>query len=412
MNLSKLHILLIAKSIVVLCAALSSAAQADPDGRWIASWGASPSDPAPQFSGQTVREHVRLSLGGDSIRVRLSNRFGTQSLVVGAVHVALQASGPAIVSGTDTVVTFHGSPSVTIPPGALVVSDRVDFPIAPLQELAVSLYLPGETGPLTIHSLGVQTAYISPPGGGDLTASTVLPYLTTSLSRYLLSDVEVKARDDASAIATVGDSITDGYCSTVDANHRWPDFLAERLNAHRGFAVAVDDQGIRGNRLLHNTAGPSGLERFDRDVIAQAGVRWVTVLLGINDIGFMGLGFQPPGESPVTAEDIIAAHHQLILRAHDAGLKIYGGTLTPFEGTTFPGYYTPAKEPIRAAVNHWIRTSREYDAVIDFDAAVRDPRHPTQILHAYDCGDHLHPNDAGYKAMAAAVDLKLFNDGD
>jgi lysophospholipase L1-like esterase len=208
---------------------------------------------------------------------------------------------------------------------------------------------------------------------------------------------------------TFGDSITDGYCSTVDANHRWPDFLAERLNAGRGFAVTVTDQGISGNRLLHNTAGPSGLERFDRDVIAQAGVRWATVLLGINDIGFMGAPFQPPGESPVTADDIIAAHHQLIVRAHEAGLKIYGGTLTPFEGTIFPGYYTPAKELIREAVNQWIRTSGEYDAVIDFDAAVRDPSHPTQILGAYDCGDHLHPNDAGYHAMAAAVPLNLFN---
>lgn len=380
------------------------------DRNWVASWGASPSDPAPPLSDQTVREHVRLSLGGDSIRIRLSNRFGTQSLAVGAVHVALQDSGAAVVAGTDREVTFHGSASVTIPPGALVVSDPVDMSIESLQELAVSLYLPGDTGPLTIHSLGVQTAYISAPGSGDLTASTVLPFSSTSLSRYLLSDVEVESRRNANAVVTFGDSITDGYCSTVDANHRWPDFLAERLNAGRGFAVTVADQGISGNRLLHNVAGPNGLERFDRDVIAQAGVKWVTVLLGINDIGFMGAAFQPPGEGPVTAEDIIAAHHQLIVRAHEAGLKIYGGTLTPFEGTTFPGYYTPDKELIRVKVNHWIRTSREYDAVIDFDKAVRDPNHPARFLPTYDCGDHLHPNDAGYQAMAEAVKLYLFND--
>ncbi len=409
MNLPTLHISRIAKSILVSCALLSGLAQADPNGAWVSSWGASPSDPAAQLSEQTVREHVRLSLGGDEIRIRLSNRFGTQSLVVGAAHIALQGSGPAIVAGSDTQVTFHGSPSVTIPPGALVVSDPVNFTVAPLQELAVSLYLPGDSGALTIHSLGVQTAYISSPGSGDLTSSATLPVAATSLSRYLLSDVEVRSRVNANAIVTFGDSITDGYCSTVDANHRWPDYLAARLNAGRGFAVTVADQGISGNRLLHNTAGPSALERFDRDVISQARARWVTVLLGINDIGFMGAPFQPPGESPVTADDIIAAHHQLIVRAHEAGLKIYGGTLTPFEGTIFPGYYTPAKEPIREAVNQWIRTSGEYDAVIDFDAALRDPSHPTRILPAYDCGDHLHPNDAGYQAMAAAVPLNLFN---
>ena len=379
------------------------------DGRWIASWGASPSDPAPQLSGQTVREHVRLSAGGDQIRIRLSNRFGTQSLVVGATHVALQDTGAAIVAATDTPVTFHGSTSVTIPPGALAVSDPLRFRIEPLSELAVSLFLPGNTGPLTIHALGVQTTYISP--AGDFTASRELPVFATSLSRYLLSAVEVAPRDDASAVVTFGDSITDGFCSTVDANRRWPDFLAQRLDA-RGGSVTVVDQGISGNRLLHNVAGPNGLERFDRDVIAQPGVRWVTVLLGINDIGFQGAAFQPPGEGIVTARDIITAHHQLVLRAHEAGLKIYGGTLTPFEGTTFPGYYTAAKEPIRQAVNQWIRTSGEYDAVIDFDAAVRNPAHPTQILAAYDCGDHLHPNDAGYEAMAAAVNLGLFADGD
>ena len=380
------------------------------EGGWVASWGASPSDPAPQLSSQTVREHVRLSVGGNEIRVRLSNRFGTQSLEVGAVHVALQATGAAIVGSSDRSVTFNGAGSITIPPGALAVSDPVRLSVKSLQEVAVSIYLPGDSGPLTIHALGVQTAYISPPG--DFTSSTVLPVASTSLSRYLLSDVEVAASEDAKAIVTFGDSITDGYCSTVDANHRWPDFLARRIDARDGRNVTVVDQGISGNRLLHNVAGPSGLERFDRDVIAQPGVRWVTVLLGINDIGFMGAVFQPPGETPVTAQDLIGAHKQFILRAHAAGLRIYGATLTPFEGTTFPGYYTPAKEPIREAVNAWIRNSSEYDAVIDFDKVVRDPTHPTRILPAYDCGDHLHPNDAGYQAMGNAVNLDLFRGGD
>ena len=378
------------------------------DQEWIASWGASPSDPAPQVSSQTIREHVRISVGGNRIRLRLSNRFGTQSLAVGAVHVALQDSGAAIVPSTDRNVTFGGAKSISIPPGALAVSDPIHFKVDSLQELAVSIYLPGDSGPLTVHALGVQTAYISP--AGDFTASAALPVQSTSLSRYLLSDVEVSAADEADAVVTFGDSITDGYCSTVDANHRWPDFLAQRLNAsNRGDkVVTVVDQGISGNRLLHNVAGPSGLERFDRDVIAQPGVRWVTVLLGINDIGFVGAAFQPPGENAVTADEIIGAHKQLILRAHAAGLKIYGATLTPFEGTTFPGYFTPAKEPIREAVNRFIRNSSGYDAVIDFDRAVQDPAHPTRILAAYDCGDHLHPNDTGYKAMAEAVDLGLF----
>lgn len=378
------------------------------DREWIASWGASPSDPAPQVSSQTIREHVRVSVGGNRIRLRLSNRFGTQSLVVGAVHVALQDSGAAIVPSTDRSVTFGGAKSITIPPGALAVSDPVHFAIDSLRELAISIYLPGDSGPLTVHALGVQTAYISP--AGDFTASAALPIQSTSLSRYLLSDVEVSVADEADAVVTFGDSITDGYCSTVDANHRWPDFLAQRLHdSGRGEkVVTVVDQGISGNRLLHNVAGPSGLERFDRDVIAQSGVRWVTVLLGINDIGFVGLAFQPPGENAVTADEIIGAHKQLILRAHAAGLKIYGATLTPFEGTTFPGYYTPAKEPIREAVNRFIRNSGGYDAVIDFDRALRDPAHPTRMLAAYDCGDHLHPNDAGYNVMAQSVDLRLF----
>jgi lysophospholipase L1-like esterase len=378
-------------------------------GAWLAVWGASPSDPGPTLNGQTIREHVRLSLGGDQIRIRLSNRFGTAPLLVGAVHVARHDTGAGIVAGTDRTVTFGGEGSVTIPAGALAVSDPIKLDVESLGEIAVSLFFPGSTAPLTIHQLGVSTTYISPPG--DFTSASVLPTASTLLSRILLSDVEVSRSKEGNAVVTLGDSITDGFGSTVDANRRWPDFLAERLRArHGGKPISVVDQGISGNRLRKDIAGPNAQERFDRDVIAQTGVRWVTLLEGINDIGFPG-AVDPPTPR-TTAAEIIAAYKQLITRAHAAGLKIYGCTLTPFEGTIFPGYFAPDKEPVRQAVNDWIRSSGRFDAVIDFDKAVRDPSHPTRILPAFDVGDHLHPNDAGYKAMADAVDLRLFQGGD
>ena len=378
--------------------------------RWVAVWGASPSDPAAAMPGVTVREHVRLSLGGDRIRIRLSNRFGTSPLTVGPVHVARQGTGPGIVPGTDRAVTFGGDDTVTIPAGALAVSDPIHLHVGDLEEIAVSIYLPADSGTLTIHALGVATTYVSTPG--DFTGASVLPVASTQLTKILLSNVEVSTRKETDAIVTLGDSITDGFASTVDANRRWPDFLAERLRAkHRFDDVSVVDQGISGNRLRKDIAGPNAQERFDRDVIAQTGVRWVTLLEGINDIGFPG-SVEPASTPRTTAPEIIAAYKQLITRAHAAGLKIYGGTLTPFEGTTFPGYYAPDKEPVRQAVNDWIRTSGWFDAVIDFDRAIRDPSHPTRMLPAYDSGDHLHPNDAGYQAMANAVDLKLFQGGD
>jgi lysophospholipase L1-like esterase len=378
-------------------------------GEWLAVWGASPSDPGDPLEGQTIREHVRLSLGGDRIRVRLSNLFGTAPLLVGAVHVARHDTGAAIVPGTDRTVTFGGEGSVTIPAGALAVSDPIKLEVESLGEIAVSIYFPGNTGPLTIHALGVSTTYISPPG--DFTSASLLPTATTLLSRILLSNVEVWTSKEGDAVVTLGDSITDGYGSTVDANHRWPDFLAERLRARFGKKpISVVDQGISGNRLRKDIAGPNAQARFDRDVIAQTGVRWVTLLEGINDIGFPGA--VDPAMPRTTAAEIIAAYKQLITRAHAAGLKIYGCTLTPFEGTIFPGYFAPDKEPVRQAVNEWIRHSGWFDAVIDFDKVIRDPSHPTRMLPAYDVGDHLHPNDAGYKAMADAVDLRLFRDGD
>jgi lysophospholipase L1-like esterase len=377
---------------------------------WVSTWGASPSDPADALNNQTIRLHVRLSLGGDRIRIRLSNRFGEGDLLVGAVHVALHGTGSGTLPGTDRVVTFSDQPSFTLAKGAQVVSDEVALTVKALQEISVSIFLPGDTGPLTIHQLGVSTTYISPPG--DFTASAVMPVDSTSLSRYLVSEVEVR-RADAVAVVTLGDSITDGFASTVDANRRWPDFLAERLRSQQMAdpnmkPVAVVDEGISGNRLLHDIFGPNAQERLDRDVLSKSHVKWVTILEGINDLGFPGS--VEPNAPRVTFKQIIGAYKQIIARAHAAGLKIYGCTLTPFEGTTFAGYFAPDKEEVRVAVNSWIRNSGQFDAVIDFDKAIRDPSHPSRMLPAYDSGDHLHPNDLGYLTMANAVPLSLFTE--
>jgi lysophospholipase L1-like esterase len=290
------------------------------------------------------------------------------------------------------------------------VSDEIALTVKALDEIAVSVFLPGETGALTIHQLGVSTTYISPPG--DFTASAVMPIATTSLSRYLVSAVEV-CPTNAVAVVTLGDSITDGFASTVDANRRWPDFLAERLRSQQMAdpsmkPVAVVDEGISGNRLLHDIAGPNAQERLDRDVLSKSHVKWVTILEGINDLGFPGS--VEPNAPRVTFKQIIGAYKQIIARAHAAGLKIYGCTLTPFEGTTFAGYFAPDKEEVRVAVNSWIRNSGQFDAVIDFDKAIRDPSHPSRMLPAYDSGDHLHPNDLGYLTMANAVPLSLFTE--
>jgi len=385
--------------------------------RWLATWTASQQAPEPpaiaadpaQFSNQTLRQIVHVSVGGDSVRLRLSNEFGRTPLRVGEVRIAQQLAGPSIVPGSDRAVTFGGRTAFTIPAGAPVLSDPVDIAVAPLSNLVVSLYLPDTAVANTFHSLGVQTTYVSSPG--NFTAAVTPPVATTTTSWFFLSGLSVQAGQRGAAVVAVGDSITDGYASTVDANRRWPNLLAARLQGRADLRhVAVVDHGISGNRTLHDFIGPNALARFDRDLSGSPGARWVILLEGINNIGIPG-AFGLPDEQ-VSAEDIIAGHRQLIVRAHERGLKIYGATLTPFEGTTFPGYFTAAGEVKRQAVNAWIRHSGEFDAVIDFDKAARDPAHPTRLLPAYDSGDHLHPNDAGYQAMANAIELRLFRQGD
>ena len=379
---------------------------------WVATWGASPVAPLASnttntgFANQTVRLIVHTSLGGNEVRVRLSNAFGTESLAIGAAHVALRSMNAGIASGTDRALTFSGSNSATIPPGALVVSDSVKLDVPALADLAVSLYLPGPTGQATWHAAAFSTNYISK--AGDFTGAADLPVDHTVTSWFYLTDVEVKSSKDTLAIVTFGDSITDGTRSTPDTNHRWPNLLGERLAEHH-IKLSVVDEGIAGNRVLHDFVGPNALARFDRDVLAQPGVGYVTVLLGINDIGDIGrlpAVAQPGrGPQPVSADEIIAGHRQMITRAHEHGLKIVGCTLTPFEGAA---YFSTEGETKRQAVNKFIRTGGAYDGVIDFDAVVRDPEHPERFLAMYDSGDRLHPNDAGYKAMADAIDLSLF----
>jgi len=382
----------------------------DNSDHWVGTWSASPQSVDPftpanpaSFTGQTIRQVLHTSVGGQTIRVRLTNEFGTDALTIGSAHVALQSSGAGIAGGTDRTLTFAGQGSVSIPKGAPMLSDPVDLDVPPLSNVVVTIYLPQATSNTTFHALGRQDTYISGPG--DFTGAAAFPTATTTQSWYFLSGLEVLASSRSAAVVTLGDSITDGFASTVNANNRWPNILAERLQASRRFAdVAVLDQGISGNRVLHDTIGPNALSRVDRDVLAASGVKFVTLLEGINDIGFSG--FIPTEE--VSADQIIAGYRQIIARAHAQGLLIYGCTLTPFGGLG-PPYETPAGEAKRQAVNQWIRTSNAFDAVIDFDQVVRDPANPTHMLAAYDSGDHLHPNDAGYRAMAESIDLRLFS---
>ncbi len=361
--------------------------------------------PLQSVTNQTIRMIARTSIGGRRVRVKLANAFNGARVEIGAAHIALRDKDSDIVVSSDRVLRFGGATSVKIAPGALVVSDPVDLVIPPLTDIAVSLYFPGETGPPTTHARGLRTTYISTPG--DQSGSATLPIASTQLSYYWLAAIEVDAAPNARVVVAFGDSITDGSQSTPDTNNPWPAILATRLAANKATAhIAVANQGIGGNRVLSDGTlfqGVSALARLDRDVLSQPGVTWLIVLEGINDIGNATAGLA--NAPPLTADDLIQAHRQIIDRAHTHGIKVIGGTLTPFEGAN---YFREEGERIRQAVNDWIRTSKAYDAVIDFDAVVRDPANPRRIRAEFDPGDHLHPNDAGYKAMANAVDLKIF----
>lgn len=416
--------------------------EAAPDtARWVGTWATGPvslpvpeaesigqPEPPPRIAGQTLRQVVRASIGGPRVRVLLSNQYGSEPLEIGAAHIAPRGSGPAIDAAAGRSLTFGGAPSATIARGAVLLSDPAEVAVPPLGELAIDLYLPGDTwatdSRVTSHRNALSTTYVSAPG--DHAGAPELPVDSTTLTWFFLARVDVSTRTAPGAIVTIGDSITDGTASTPDTNSRWPDFLAERLVAAYGAAApGVLNVGIAGNRVLsHNGGmetilrrgapfgpdetppdpdaffGPSALSRFDRDVLLQAGVTHVIVLESINDVGF---AFDNPWPA---VDDLVAAHTALVQRAHARGLRIYGGTLTPFEGAVT---YSETGEAKRQGFNEWMRTASAYDAVIEFDAAIRDPQHPTRILPAYDPGDAIHGNDDGYRAMAEAIDLALFD---
>jgi lysophospholipase L1-like esterase len=341
---------------------------------------------------RTLRQVVDTTIGGERIRVVFSNAFGTDPLEIGAAQIALHEKDSSIVAKSGHPLTFARRRSGTIPAGSVLISDPVNLVVPDFARLAIDLYLPAEaaasTSPVTMHPDALQRSYVSLPG--DHTGAPDLPVRTTTQAWSFLARVEVTAPAPVGAVVAFGDSITDGT--------RWPHDLAKRLAA-RGLKLAVLNQGISGNQLLADGAGPSALARFDRDVLVQSGATHVIVLESINDIG---IGFDDPWPG---VDDLILGHRQLIERAHGRGLKIYGATLTPFEGSL---YWTPEGEAKRRALNEWIRTSKAYDGVIDFDAAVRDPNAPTKLQSHYDPGDHLHLNDAGYRAMANAINLGLF----
>jgi lysophospholipase L1-like esterase len=375
---------------------------------WVGTWTAAPA-PAEgvALSNHTLRMNARVSLGGDRIRVRLSNAYGTSKLVVGAATIGVRDKAAGIVPGSLRKLAFGGADTATIAVGALVISDPIDVPLAPLADVAISVYLPQDL-PASFGITGRysrQTNYISPPG--NFAAETVMPVGKITDDWYVVSGIDVVASPDAGGIVALGDSLTDANISTIDAFCRWPDQLSRRLQGRRGGRpIGVMNQGLGGNRILHDIRGDSGLRRFDRDVLAQPGVTHVIVMLGTNDL--RNRWAKP--EEEVNADDMIAGLKQMALRAHTRGIQIFGATLTGFENETFlPGAWNPRREAVRQAVNDWIRTNGAFDAVVDFDRALADPEHPTRMLAAYDCGDHLHPSDLGYCKMGDAIDLALFD---
>jgi len=386
---------------------------------WVQTWGAAPLPPTPaagpfpatpSFENVTIRQIVRVSSGGQRLRIRFTNEYGSKPLAIGAARVAIADEKGAIQPRSERGLTFAGKPSVSIPAGAPFLSDPIALPVGNLAILSISIYLPEATGACTCHATGMQNAFVS--GAGDYTGKPFEPQQTIG-SRAFLSGVEVEVARGARAIVVLGDSISDGVGSTVDANHRWPDLLAKRLDATARPNWGIVNMGISGNQVLTDGAGQSALARFDRDVLAVPGAQVLVIFEGVNDLGVSYGHVEGPlaeafknwiPASKATADSLIGAYRQMIDRAHAHGLRVLAATITPYGGAA---YYSQEGEAIRQTVNAWIRTNREVDGVLDFDKTIRDPADPTQIRDGYHPGDHLHGTDAAYAAMAAAVDLSL-----
>ena len=406
---------LFASTLTTLCRAQKNAEH------WVGSWSTAVQAPLhfpgapelPSLENRTIRMTVRPTIGGDRVRLTFSNAFGTKPLTIAAAHIALGSDGSKIVADSDRALSFGGRTSVTIPPGAPILSDTVDMKVPAFAEVAVSIWVTNSTEP-TLHYLGQKPTYISAPG--DFTGKTEISNATPSTSWYWLSDLEVLAPAQAVATVALGDSITDGAGSKAGDYNDWPDVLADRLAAEKNSSpMAVLNEGIGGNRVLHDAAGINALARFDRDVLGHPGVVNLIVMEGINDIGWPNIKPRVPkdggaripnpfADQKVTAEDIILGLKQIVDRAHQHGIRVFGATLTPYEGAD---YFTPNGEIVRGAVNNWIRTSGAFDGVFDFDAVVRDPANPHRFKAEYQMGDYLHPSVAGYKAMADSIDLSV-----
>ena len=375
---------------------------------WVGTWTAAPA-PAEgaAFSNHTLRMIPRVSIGGSKLRLRISNAHGTRPLAIGAACVGLRSTGSALGPGSNRPLTFGAEPGTTIAAGALVVSDPIELAFAPLSDLAVSVHLPGDL-PASFGITGRyarQTNYISPPG--DFAAEEVMPVGRLTDDWYFVCGIDVIAPPETGAVVALGDSLTDANISTHDGHHSWPSQLARRLIVRpRGRPMAVMNQGLGGNRILHDIRGDSGLRRLDRDVLAQPGVTHSVIMLGTNDLR----NRNGKSDEEVTAPQMIAGLKQLAVRGQARGIKVIGGTLTPFENETFlPGAWNPKREAVRQRVNEWLRGTDAFDAIVDFDRALCDPDHPTRMLPIYDCGDHLHPSDLGYRTLGDAIDLGLFD---
>jgi lysophospholipase L1-like esterase len=386
---------------------LACEAQAPKKSHWIGTWATAPmlaedGFRVHPFSGVTLREIAHISVGGDRVRIRFTNEFGSEPLTISDAHVAMSGGGSGIQAGTDHALTFGGSSSVKVPPGAVLLSDPVQMAVPPLADVAVSFYLPAQVMRAeTFHDFADQDNYVV---NGDVAATPTLTEATTLASWYFLDGIEVPADEDSRAIVTLGDSITDGAHSTPNANRRWPDVLAARLQQDKHLAKAsILNEGIGGNRVVNDGYGPNALARLDRDVLSQNGVRYLIVLESINDIGRLAKLQTPDDE--ITTQQLEQALQQIADAAHEHGIKVYGATLTPYGGA---GYYSEKGEQVREDINRWIRESGTFDAVIDFDKITQNAQDPMHFDPKCDSGDHLHPGDDGYKAMGDSIDLNLF----